>query len=263
MHDSIVDRFCTPPEFPETETDRNAFADAELEAFQFEDRHIQVYSWGTGQNVLLVHGWGSRASHLALLGRNLAKAGFRVTAFDGPAHGRSVQTGKPNRSNLFEFCRALSSIGRTFSPLHGIVGHSFGAAAAAFTAAGFSRLADFRIHTERIAMISSPAGVDRMVEHFCRRTGEEARLAELTHGLEQNFDFSIPEYSVTDALRTIQSRVLIVHDEQDEEVPVADAIRLKEALPDAEILLTQGAGHDKILGNRTMLRAVKDFLSAP
>jgi pimeloyl-ACP methyl ester carboxylesterase len=259
---TIVERFCTPPPLPETDNDRNAFADAQIEEIPFEGQLLKSYSWGTGRHVLLVHGWGSQASHLALLGRSLAKAGFRVLIFDGPAHGHSRQHGQPNRSGLFEFCRAIATVGRKLLPLYGIVGHSLGAAAAAFTVAGHAGLAAYQTFAERLVLLSAPASVARMIEHFCRSTGEEDRLAELTRGLERKFCFSVPEYSVPVALRNLPANILIVHDEQDKEVPVIDAFSLKGARADAQLVLTQGAGHQRILANRTMLRAVKDFLSA-
>jgi pimeloyl-ACP methyl ester carboxylesterase len=263
MPDSIVVRFGTPPEFPETDLDRGAFQDARHEEFPFENMRLQGYSLGEGKNVLLVHGWGSRASHLALIARTLAKSGFHVVAFDGPAHGNSHMRGRPNQSNMFEFCRAISAVGQNLSPIHGVIGHSFGAATAAFTVSGFKRMRDFQLSTERLVLISPPSGVDRMIEHFCRRTGEEARITELTKGLEKEFDFSIPEYSVLNAVRSIQTELLIVHDEEDEDIPIKDALALKQARPDAKWVSTRGSGHQRILGNRIMIRAVKDFISAP
>jgi pimeloyl-ACP methyl ester carboxylesterase len=263
QEDSIVGRFCTPYEFPETDADRGAFSEARELFFPFEGRNLAGYSMGEGRTVLLVHGWGSRASHLVLLVKTLAKAGFCAVAFDGPSHGKSRIKDGPNRSNMFEFCRAVSAVGQCASPLFGVVGHSFGAATAAFTVAGLKLLADAKIPAERLALISPPSGVEGMVAHFCRRMGEEKRLAELREGLERDYHFSIADYSLSAALKDTRARLLIVHDEEDDEVPVSDALALKQACPGARLVLTRGSGHQRILGNRTMLRAVKDFLSAP
>jgi pimeloyl-ACP methyl ester carboxylesterase len=258
---NIVERFCTPPPLPETVDDRNAFADAQVEEIPFEGQLLKSYSWGTGRNILLVHGWGSRASHLAFLGRSLAKSGFHVLTFDGPAHGHSLKEGQKNTSNLFEFCRAISTVARTMLPLYAIVGHSLGAAAAAFTVAGHASLFSYKTFPERLVLISSPASVSRMIELFCRREGLEERVVELTKGLERVFCFSVPKYSVPLALNNIEANILIVHDEQDEEIPVADAFKLKEARDDACLVLTQGAGHQRILANRILIRTVKNFLT--
>ncbi len=84
-------------------------------------------SWGSGPTVVLVHGWGSRASRLGALAVALVEAGFRVVAFDAPAHGES--TGR--FASLPEFARALVDVAEAAGPIHGLVGHSLGGAAVA------------------------------------------------------------------------------------------------------------------------------------
>jgi pimeloyl-ACP methyl ester carboxylesterase len=260
--DTLVDRFCTPPNIPETDYDRTAFAEAQIVEFSLNGQRLMGYSWGAGRHVLLAHGWGSRASHLAVLGRSLVKAGFHVLALDGPAHGQSLKQGQPNRSSMFEFCRAMAHVASTVQPLYAVVGHSLSAAAAVFTAAGHARLADYRIDAERLVLLSPPANVARMIEVFCRNAGEMERSGELTEGLEHEFDFRVADYVVPAALPHVRASIQIVHDAQDEDVPVADALAMQAARPDVRLTLTQGAGHQRILVNRTMLRAVKDFLLA-
>jgi len=111
-------------------------------------------------------------------------------------------------------------------------------------------------------LLSPPADVARMIEVFCRSAGETERIGELTQGLEQQFEFRVADYAVPAVLPYVQASIQIVHDEQDEDVPIADALAMQAARPDVRLTLTQGAGHQRILMNRTMLRAVKDFLLA-
>jgi len=79
--------------------------------------------------------------------------------------------------------------------------------------------------------------------------------------LEREFHFSVPKYSVPLALNNIEANILIVHDEHDEEIPFADAVSLKDSCDHARLVVTQGAGHQRILANRVMIRAVKNFLT--
>src|SRR5512133_1516043 len=60
----LVEQFCTPSAYEEIEFDRKAFAEAKIEDVKFEERKLRSYSMGKGKNVLLVHGWSSRASHM-------------------------------------------------------------------------------------------------------------------------------------------------------------------------------------------------------
>lgn len=49
---------------------------------------VTTYAWGEGPAVLLVHGWSSHTGCMAGFVDPLLERGFRVVAFDAPAHGR-------------------------------------------------------------------------------------------------------------------------------------------------------------------------------
>jgi pimeloyl-ACP methyl ester carboxylesterase len=136
-----------------------------------------------------------------------------------------------------------------------------GATAAAFTVLGHERLSAYQIMPERLVMISPPSGIFRMVEHFCLHSGQAGKVNELAKGLENDFDFSMKNFQLSDIIGSVKSRLLIIHDEDDEEIPVSDALSLKKSHRDAELLLTKGAGHQRILFSRDALRGLKDFLS--
>jgi pimeloyl-ACP methyl ester carboxylesterase len=257
----ILERFCTPTAGTESGADGSALSGAEAVEISFEGERLAAYTWGSGPNVLLAHGWGSRAAHLALLARVLAQAGYRVTAFDGPAHGRSRKTSSPNQSSLFEQCRALSSVAATLGPIHAVVGHSLGAAAAAFTLAGHGLASPYKFSAERLVMVSCPPGIAWFIGHFCADSGERDRAGELQEKLQNAFGFKVEDYVVSDVMDRVDAGILIVHDENDEYISVEDARRIRQARADAKLVLTQGSGHQKILVSRAMLRAVKEFLA--
>jgi len=260
--EKLVDLFCTPPPAHEKQTRFLSPDHAEIREIPFEGYPLVSYAWGSGNPVLLVHGWGSRAGHMAALARMLLRSGFRVVAFDGPAHGRSMQTVHKPRSSMFAFCRAIHEMDRHFGPFHGIAGHSMGAAAAVFTAAGHKLLSNFRVNTRKLALISCPANVARMAERFCRNAGlnpeQEKRLMA---GLENAFHFSAADYQVNDVLKNVNTRVLVVHDANDEEIPLSDGQLLKAARKDIALIVTHGSGHIKILASKSMIEPVVRFFS--
>jgi pimeloyl-ACP methyl ester carboxylesterase len=258
----LVEQFCTPPQQEETDFDRKAFVNARIVDIEFENRILKGYSMGNGNNVLLVHGWGSRASHLALLARYLVKNGFHVLLFDGPAHGCSRRKEQKDVSNLFEFGRAISCVAKSMGNTYAVIGHSFGATAAAFTIAGTGPLLEYRIAAEKLILISAPESVSRIIERFSRSRNEMDMITELTQSLEHAFDFKVPDYTLLSALEHLNTGVLIIHDEHDEEIPVSDALRVNESTEGSKLVLTKGSGHQKILMNRDMLHAVREFLSA-
>ncbi|MBI3585606.1 MAG: alpha/beta fold hydrolase [Ignavibacteriales bacterium] len=260
-YEILVEQFCTPPQQEDTDFDRKAFAQAQLLDIEFEDRILKCYSMGTGQDVLLVHGWNSRASHMALLARYLVNNGFHVIVFDGPAHGYSRRREQKDMSNMFEFGRAVSCVAKNMGNIYAVIGHSFGATVAAFITAGTGLLSEYRIAAEKLILISAPESVSRIIENYSRNRNEMDAMTELTQSLERVFDFKVSDYTLSLALKRLDARILIIHDEQDEEIPVSVALRLKETSERSKLVLTRGSGHQKILINRDMLNAVREFLS--
>jgi pimeloyl-ACP methyl ester carboxylesterase len=92
-------------------------------------------------------------------------------AFDAPAHGRTRGYGGSPLTNGFEFGRAIRAVADAAGPFAAVVGHSLGAAAASFTAAGIGVMRASRIDIAKLVFISAPAGIDQLMENFCRKRG--------------------------------------------------------------------------------------------
>lgn len=56
------------------------------------------------------------------------------------------------------------------------------------------------------------------------------------------------------------ARTLVVHDRADKEVPYADGARVAEAWPTAELVTTEGLGHQRILRDPGVVEQVVAFL---
>src|SRR4051794_838526 len=145
--------------------------------------------WGDGPSVYLLHGWGGRATQLASFVQPLVRAGFTAVAFDAPAHGASG--GK--RASLLHFARALTRVAERMGPARGVIGHSMGAAAAAFAIRrGFE--------AERLVMIGAPADPSRYVAAFARGMGAGTRLeAALMAGFAARHGFDWGELPLVPA----------------------------------------------------------------
>ncbi len=260
--EELVKEFCTPPPFPITDNDRKILNDAERIEIEFEGGILDAYCWGKGKTVILTHGWGSRASHLAFLAKHISVSGFRVIAFDSPAHSSHRTEGVKGQSNMFEFCRALYTVVKNVGPAYAIAGHSLGAAATVFNVSGFSRLADYKINVDKIVLISSFLDGNSIVRNFCVHYSKGLSIFdELKRGLETEFDFSADRYSVAEAIKNIHADILLVHDEDDDVFPFEEALKIKAANPKVKLFTTRGSGHYKILLNRNMLVQVKNFLN--
>jgi len=257
----LVRRYCTPPPQEETDFDKKAFAGAEALNIPFEDRTLRVYRAGSGKDVLLAHGWSSRASHMAMLARILQRKGFRTWALDMPAHGDSRRRDREDNASLIEFGRAISHVFEKIGGAPDVIGHSMGALAAAFAAAGTGQLAEYKICPAHLVLMSSPGDMERVVENYCRNRNEPELQERLGRATERAFGFEGRDYELPRAVKDIGAKVLVVHDEEDEEIPLSDALAVKAARPDVELLVTKGLGHRKILAGHEVFKAIAGFLA--
>lgn len=260
-NDNVMMHFCAPATEAESELDRKLTRSAEHYDIPFEGQTLKAYAWGKGRTILMVHGWGSRASHLALLARSIAKSGFRVVAFDGPAHGNSEFNGVYPRSSLPEFCRAIFHVSNHFGPIFGLIGHSFGGTAAAFTACGQANLSGYRVAVEKLVLISSPSGIDAMVSHYCRNYNlPDGSKAVVIAQVEKEFPLKVQDYDINDALKKFSGDVLVVHDVDDQEVFIEEARQMVKEHEHVSLIETSGEGHRRILASRSLMRTIKSFL---
>src|SRR6266542_2205116 len=89
----------------------------------FEGGELAVTTWGSsGPAVLLMHGWGGARAQMTGFVDALLFAGYRVVAYDQPAHGES--DGK--MTNLLEIAPTMDLIVEQEGPFHAIIAHSFG-----------------------------------------------------------------------------------------------------------------------------------------
>ena len=136
--------------------------------------------WGEAgtPSVLLIHGWGSRATHLGALVKTLVVAGYRCVAFDLTAHGRS-----PGHLNtLPQTVRATRAVASTLierAPL-AVIGHSFGGTAACLAACD-GPVRGRPIGVDALVTLSAPSSLRTMTERFLRQNALPLERLEGLH----------------------------------------------------------------------------------
>lgn len=242
--------FCTPPRHAPRSSDEAYLDTGRRFAVRSDGHELVAWEWGEGPLVILVHGWGSRAGRFSAIAGALAGSGFRVLAYDGPAHGRS--TGR--LASLPEFARALRSVGDAAGPVYGLVGHSLGAAAATLA------LRD-GLAAERVVLLAAPADVTRFSTAFADhlRLPPPARAA-MQRNLETRLRIRWDELHLPTIARSLRARALLVHDRDDEDVPYGHGVEIAEAWPGARLVATSGLGHRAILRDPAVIRETVAFL---
>lgn len=216
---------------------------------------IATYQWGTGtRTALLMHGWDGRASQFATLVRDLVTEGWRVVAFDAPAHGDS----SGRRTDVRDWVTAARHLAGTEGPFELVIGHSFG---------GFAALTAVRegVQARRVITISAAGSVQAFHDEFERMLRLSPRAsAAFEQAFHRRLGISREEgVSRFDSLAhplPPEVELLIVHDEGDRRLSVENAHALRRAHGErSHLLLTRGLGHNRILGADLVLDAALEF----
>ena len=68
------------------------------------------------------------------------------------------------------------------------------------------------------------------------------------------------DYSAYHAAAVINIPTLVIHDENDEEVPVGSGRHIYQNLKNGELMITSGLGHRKILGDEQVIAQALNFI---
>ena len=218
---------------------------------QYSALHWSAGENRTGQTVLLVHGWESRATHMGQLIDPLLALGLDVVAIDGPAHGQSAGT----TSNPVAFAHAISAAERRFGPFVGIVGHSMGGAAVAVAA-------ELTVQSASYVLLAAPASLLQVLQSYASFLGLPARCRQaFISAVEAAVGISASRIHTGQLLALCKKPTLIIHSRDDVEVPVAAAQHIHQSLPDAEVWYPSGLGHRRLLKDAQVAQRVAQFIA--
>lgn len=218
---------------------------------ELDGRRIRGWSWGEGQAVLLMHGWGGRASQMGALALGVAKAGYRAVALDAPGHGDSAG----RLSSLPQFGNTVRLADEAFGPLRAVIAHSFGAAG---TGWAYHR----RLRTERLVFIGSPGDLNGYMRGFRELFGlSEPTFERMLGVLERTFAVRWSESRYSTTIAADETPMLVVHDESDDETPYSGALAISSAWPRSRLVTTTGLGHRRILRDRKVVAEVAGFVA--
>lgn len=224
---------------------------------------VNYESEGTGQEILMLHGWGSSLDAFVLLRRHLSRK-FKVVSLDFPGFGKSDMISEPwSVADYADFTLAFLSAVGLKDPI--VICHSFGGRVATklvgegrlyppkmvfLDAAGIkhkpslrSRVRQATFKTIRRVLTSAP------LKKSCEKLLEKAR----NHFGSADYNNAPPVLrhtlvlTVNEDLRgympSIKCPTLLVYGENDTATPVSDAKIMEQLIPDAGLCVIRGAGH--------------------
>ena len=223
------------------------------------DQGTRVLDVGAGQPVVVLHGWGGRIESMAPV-IDCLRRGHRVVAVDLPGFGESpAPAGVWGTPDYAEYVRDLLR-DLDVERAH-FVGHSFGAKTSFYLAATHPDV------VEKLVLVGSPGlrtppSMKARAKRGVSRAGKAAgRLGPPGRWVKQRLYERLASQDYRDAgpmrsilvkvvnedlghvLPRIKSSTLLVWGTEDDAAPVKHAHIMERLIPDAGLVLFDGAGH--------------------
>jgi len=215
-------------------------------------RRTEVWLWGSGPSVLLVHGWGGRGAQLGSFIEPLVARGFSVVTFDAPGHG-PFDSGVVTIPEMVAVTRAVAA---ARGPLAGLVAHSVGATVAA-------RALYEGLDAAAAVFIGPAADLAGSATQFTATVGfSRAVGAAMRQRIEARVGQPFSAFDVAALAPSLSAPLLVIHDRGDGEVPWQHGRVIAHAWRGAALLMTDGLGHRRILRDPDVVAATVAFLAA-
>jgi pimeloyl-ACP methyl ester carboxylesterase len=245
--------FLTPPRAKDAAASALDLIDARSSFLVHKGRHIAMWRWGSREApaVLLAHGWGGHAAQMRAFVFPLLQAGYRVIAYDQPAHG--VSDGR--MTALPDFADVFGEVAAHHGGAHAVIAHSLGGAAAAVS------LASGKTAYKKIVLVSPPSDLVGYSRRFARWywMPEPVRKA-MQNAIEERYGVRWEDLEVPRVAPRLSAQALVIHDRRDRLMPWSHGATVAQHWPGARLLSTEGLGHRRILADDSVTRAAADFI---
>jgi pimeloyl-ACP methyl ester carboxylesterase len=236
---------------------------------------------GDGPDVLVLHGWGARIEAVTPIIDALARQ-CTVYAPDLPGFG---ETGPPPQqpwgvTDYAAWTRAL--MGELGLGRPSIVGHSRGAAIAIKLAADHPELVDKLVlvdaagirpartwrHRRRVAAAKLSKHASRLLGAPCRRWRERVIERNASEDYKRAGEMRptlvrLVNEDITELLPLVKASTLLVWGDRDDATPLSDGQTMERLIPDAGLVVFEGAGHFSYLDERRRFGVVASHFLAP
>ena len=216
---------------------------------------LKTYEWGSGnKTVLLVHGWESRGTALRHFVPLLLEKGYRVVAFDGPAHGNS--SGK--RVDIKAFAGAIKALTDKYKNIEGLIAHSFGGIASFYALSNL--MPEFNL--KKMVLIGVPSKFDYPIQNALRTMNAPPKVRKYFYEIfEQGIGMPLVNVGVKEVSDKVDvDEVLVVHDSQDEIVGFEQAEMTIRDWDKAMMQETKGFGHFRLMKSPQVVERVVEFI---
>jgi pimeloyl-ACP methyl ester carboxylesterase len=250
----VYQAFFSPSQYEVKSADREIIERGNSYRIPHQSGGLAVTTWGDhGPAVLLMHGWGGARAQMTGFVKPLLSAGYRVVAYDQPAHGES--DGK--MTNVLEIAPSMDLISKREGSFDVVIAHSFGTLITSYALVNQiipppSRLVYF-------------GAFNRLLDSLARFQALTNLPEEMIDGLRKMIYKNFGE-GVLDAINNetltpqINIPALMFHDAADNVTPVEDSRAIANVWKSARFIETTGLGHRGALQSAEIHNQVVKFL---
>jgi pimeloyl-ACP methyl ester carboxylesterase len=215
------------------------------------NKDILVYHYGKSDpKILLVHGWSGRGTQLVKIADMLLEQGYSTVSFDAPAHGKS----KGSTTLMIEFIESIMELEKQYGTFEYAIGHSLGGMAVL-------NAVKQNLQLKKAVIIGSGDIIQDIVDEFVSKLKMKPKMGTyLQKHFEKRYGQPMNNFSGYIAAKDISIPVLIIHDEDDVDVPLKAAQNIHDHLINSELMITKGLGHRKILGDEKVIQKIKEYI---
>lgn len=216
-----------------------------------DDNKIQCYEWeGTGEKVLLAHGWESNSARWKNLVKSLQKAGFHVIAMDAPAHGGSGS----ETFQALKYAQFMSKVVAHFQP-NSMVGHSVGGYATLYF------LTHYPHSVQKAVVLGAPSDLSIIMTNYQNMMGYSNRvMAAVDNLFLKNFGQKIAYFKIHEFVKSLKIKGLVIHGEDDFVCIFSEGKAIQAHWEGSEFMVTNSLGHG--YQDKKVYHAVRDFLKS-
>ncbi len=220
--------------------------------------NINYIQYGSGSDVVLLHGWGQNIAMMKPIGDRLQK-NHRITILDFPGFGDSEEP--KTALTVYDYCEILEELLKKLKVKKPVImGHSFGGRIAIIYAS--------RNEVEKVVLFGSPCirkevkpslklrmlkslkkipGINKL-EGFAKNhmgSRDYKNASEVMKKILVN----VVNEDLSECAKKINVPTLLIWGDRDTEAPVEDAKELEKIIPDAGLIVLPNSTHYAYLEN--------------
>lgn len=246
--------FFSPSQYEIKPRDRELIARGNNSRVPFGDGELAVTTWGeSGPGVLLMHGWGGARAQMTGFVTPLLAAGYRVVAYDQPAHGDS--DGK--MTNILEIAPTMDLVREREGNFEAIIAHSFGTLVTSYALVN----CDFPPPSRLVYLGSFNRLLDSLPRFQVLAGLPDALIEGLRDMIYATFGRDVLDEIINETMiQQIDVPAIMFHDRADNVTPVEDSRAIVGAWKNARLIETEGLGHRGALQSKEVHAQVVEFL---